>query len=105
MKEFETFGEWWQCVKSAAVHLGKFLCRLAQVVFIGLWSLLCALWRRVVRRVGDYPQTALVAFLVALLFTWLLTFVSMRARAVTAEDKCDSVSWQFMQFKEKYGYD
>ncbi len=105
MITFDSFSDWWQCVESASVHLVKFLWQTLQVVFIGLASLSCALWRRTVRAVGNYPTAALTLFLVAAFFIWYITFVSMRARAVTAEGKLGKVSYEYAQFKERHGYE
>ena len=104
MKTFESLSAWWQCAKSACIHLVKFLWQLLQVVFVGLASLSCALWRRLVRAVGNYPTAALTIFLLAVLFTWFVTFVSMRSRAVVAECQLGKVSYEYAQFKESHGY-
>ena len=105
MKNFDSFNDWWQCLKSASVHLVKFLWQLLQVVFIGLTSLSCALWRRLARAVGNYPAIALGMFIVIVFLTWMFTFVSMRTRAVGAESQRDRIVWQYHCFKQTHGYE
>ena len=92
-------------MKSAAVHFAKGLYQFVQAVIMGLASLLCALWRFLVRLVGKYPDTALGGFVVAIFLVWLLTFMTMRAKAVGAEAQRDAVSYEFQAFKERHGYE
>lgn len=104
MKTFDNFSDWLQYTKIAALHFYKGVSRLALSVVNGTASLLVALWGRLVRCVGGYPNIALCAFLVIVLLTWVMTFVSMRARAVGAEDKLGAVSYEYHVFKEMHGY-
>lgn len=57
------------------------------------------------RFVGNNPAVAVGGFVFIVAITWLLTFVSMRARAVGAEMQRDSIAWQYQNFKEKHGYE
>lgn len=104
MRKFCSVNEWWGCVKNAASHLLKGFCLLANAVFVGVVSVMCALWRFLSSLVGRYPSVALGAFLVALYVTWLLTFVSMRSRAICAEDRCSAISYEYTTFKEQHGF-
>lgn len=105
MELFSSLSEWWCCVKSAAVHLVKGLYQLVQAVVMGLVSLVCALWRYLVSLVGKYPNIALGGFLVSVVIVWLITFMSMRARAVGAEAQRDAVGYEFQTFRESHGYE
>ena len=105
MKRFQSFREWRVCVRGAARHLLAGIVGIARAVFVGLGSLLLALWRFLSRQVGRYPSVALGAFLVAIFLVWMLTFVSMRARAVGAECERDSLSWLYLSFKQNHGYE
>lgn len=105
MKRFQSFREWRVCVRGAARHLLAGIVGIARAVFVGLGSLLLALWRFLSRQVGRYPSFALGGFIVAVFITWLLTFASMRARAVGAEAQRDVVSYEYATFKEQHGYE
>ena len=94
-----------ECAKSAAVHLVMFIAHLARAVFVGLASLFLALWRLSSRWVGNYPSIALGGFLVAFFLIWLLTFVSMRERAVSAEDRYSAIVYEYKLFREQHGYE
>ena len=91
MNTFKTFQEWLECAQDAVVHLFMFIVLMLRAMFVGLTSLSFAIWRLSVRWVGKYPSIALGGFLVAAFFVWFLTFVSMRSRAVIAEDQRDSI--------------
>lgn len=105
MKQFQSFREWRVCVRDAARHLLAGFIGVARAVFVGIGSLLFALWRFLSRQVGRYPSFALGSFLVAILLVWVLTFVRMRARAVGAEEQRDSLSYQYSYFKASHGYE
>lgn len=94
MEHYRSFSDWWGCVKGAAFHLCKGAWMLLQVIFLGIWSILVLVWRKTVKAVGEYPSSAVVVFLAALFFTWLFTFVNMRARAVGAEDRRDALLYE-----------
>lgn len=79
--------------------------RVLTSIFFGIVSLLVWLWRSAVSLVGRFPNIALGAFIVIACLVWVLTFVSMRVRAVGAEHQRDSVSWEYSQFKESHGYE
>ena len=100
-----TFGEWWQYTKIASIHFYRGITRLMVSVINGILSLLAALWRMMVRCISSYPNIALGTFLLVVVITWLLTFASMRARAVCAEDRLGVVSYEYQTFKERHGYE
>lgn len=102
---FTSLREWRGCANEAALHCLKFIHLTSKVVVIGLLSLFRAAWRFMTRQVGNYPSIALGGFLVAFFLVWLLTFASMRARAVSAEDRCCSIAYEYKLFKEQHGYE
>lgn len=105
LKPFESVSSWWSCLKSAAFSLAKGVVLLLKSMILGAASLFLALWRLLSRCVGRYPSFALGAFLSLVFLVWLVTFMTMRARATGAEAQRDSISWQFSEFKEQHGYD
>lgn len=105
MKVFYSSSEWWGCAKTAASNLSRGTCLFMRVVFVGISSVLCALWRLLSRWVGSNPSVALGGFLAAIFITWLLTFAAMRARAVGAESQRDRLSYEYATFKEQHGYE
>ena len=105
MRYFISFKDWMGCAKDAALHLSDFIILTFRVVLMGLLSLFRAMWRFMSRQVGKYPSVALGGFLVAVFLVWLLTFASMRARAVGAEEQRDSISYQYSFFKTSHGYE
>ena len=102
---FESFGTWRDYSRNAIRHLAVGICRVCVSLFVGAASLFRALWRVIVRAVGRHPSIAVCAFLAAVFFAWLLTFMTMRARAVSAEAQRDSLAWQYTAFKESHGYE
>lgn len=104
MEMFKSFSEWFGCVKSAASHLLKVVSLSFRIVFVGMLSVLHALWRFLAKKVEKYPSFALGSFLVVSILVWMLTFVTMRARAVGAEEQRDSISYQYESFKEQHGF-
>ena len=105
MNYFGSFREWGGCVKDAATHFKSGFVLIARALFVGVFSLLRALWRYLSKQVGKYPSFALGSFLVAFFMIWLLTFVCMRARAVSAEDLYNKKSYEYAVFKEQHGYE
>lgn len=105
MKTFGSLREWWLYTKSATGKTAVGIFSVVVSIFMGVASVLLALWRFMARKVGRYPNIALGAFLVAVILAWLLTFVSMRARAVGAECQRDALAYQFTAFKECHGYE
>ena len=55
-----------------------------------------------VRFTGNYPNIVLGASIVVAVLVWVLTFTSMRARAVGAEHQRDSLSYELSKFTEMY---
>ena len=105
MRYFISFNEWMGCVKDAALHFSNFLLLTGRFVLMGLLSLFRAVWRFMSRQVGNYPSLALGGFVATVFIVWLLTFVTMRARAVGAEEQRDSISYQYTYFKSSHGYE
>lgn len=102
---FDSFEQWKVCMLSGLRRFWWGLCRILTCLFFGFLSFLRWVWRLSVRAVAKYPNIALGGFIVLLVAVWLLTFVSMRTRAVGAEDALDSLSWEYSQFKEIHGYE
>lgn len=102
---FKDFTEWWKYLTKAALHLGKGIARILFAVTFGLTSIVVHLWRKACGFVGKYPNIALGGFIVITGIVWLLTFVSMRSRAVGAECQRDSIAWKYKEFKEQHGYE
>lgn len=102
---FETPREWWEYFYDGAQ---SFICGLEDIavsIFMGIASVIAYLWKQAVRFVGSYPSFALGGFIVIAAVVWILTFVSLKARAVGAEAQRDSISWEYSQFKIKHGYE
>lgn len=104
IKTFCSVKFWLKHTELAVWHLAKGVAMLMVSVFGGIVSLSLALWRFLTRWVGNYPSIALGGFLVALFLVWLVTFMSMRARAVSAEAQRDSIAWKYTEFKEQHGF-
>ena len=102
---FGTFSEWGRYTCEALTTFVKGLYAMAYAFIAGLVSLFAGLWRSLVYLVGKYPSIALGGFLVAVIIAWLVTFMTMRARAIGAEAQRDSIAWQYTDFKEKHGYE
>lgn len=102
---FKDFTDWWKYFAKAALHLGKGVTRIIFAVVFGLTSIVVHLWRCACKFIGKYPNIALGSFIVITAMIWLLTFVSMRARAVGAEQQRDFIAWQYQDFKNNHGYE
>lgn len=105
MKTIISFIEWKTMTKESLVYLAKGFVGLTLSLFSGIISLCRAFWRFLVRCVGNYPSVSLATFLTALFLVWVVTFATMRARAVVAEDQRDSIAYQYDNFKELHGYE
>jgi hypothetical protein len=55
-----------------------------------------------VRFTGKYPNIVLGAAIVVVALVWVITFASMRARAVGAEHQRDSLSYELSKFTQMY---
>lgn len=87
-------------VSRFAIGLWKTFCCL----FFGIVSVVVWLWKCAVNAVERFPNIALGGFIVVTGIVWVLTFASMRAKAVGAEAERDSISWEYLHFKETHGY-
>ena len=102
---FESFNEWWQYIKKSLWYLLKGVTTIILSVVCGVFSFLLYVWRSVCRFIGKYPNIALGGFIAIAAIVWLLTFVKMRHRAVSAEEQRDSIAWQYTDFKQNHGYE
>lgn len=102
---FESWKSWRVCFVSGLKKAGWGIARIITCILLGIISIFVHVWRVIVRFVGLNPKLAIGGFFVIVIIVWLLTFVSMRARAVGAEHQRDSIAWQYQDFKEKHGYD
>ena len=108
MKSTFIFGSWrhWMHSFLAGVKNLLFgLCRILFAIILGVVSLAVHSWRLLCRFIGRNPNIALGTFIVIAVLAWLLTFVSMRARATSAENQRDSIAWQYQDFKTSHGYE
>ena len=102
---FDSLHQWKVCFLSGCKNFAWGLGRIITCIFFGLLSLIRAAWHAVVKLVGKYPNVALGAAIVIGVMIWVLTFVSMRVRAVGAEAQRDSISYEYSQFKSDHGYE
>lgn len=79
--------------------------RIVTCILLGILSILVWLWRCACRWIGRHPDIALGGFVVIAAAVWLLTFVTMRHRAVSAEDQRDHVTYEYQHFREQHGYE
>lgn len=102
---YESPREWWDNFKDGVVDFGYGLWDIIVSIVMGIVSILVYLWKQAVKLVGKYPNIALGGFIVVASVVWILTFVSLKARAVGAEAQRDSISWEYSQFKMQHGYE
>jgi len=102
---FESWKAWWQAVVSGVRETALGIWHFLSALFFGVVSAIVWLWRKAVGFVGEYPNIALGAFIAITCIVWVLTFVSMRVRAVGAECQRDSIAYQYQTFKEQHGYE
>lgn len=105
MKIFNGFAEWRRYLLNALLHLCKGIARIVVAVSCGIVSVIVHLWNWSCRLVGRFPNVALSGFLAVVLIVWILTFASMRARAIGAESQRDSISWLYHDFLKTHGYE
>ena len=102
---FETWKSWKVCFLSGVKNFLWGLARIVTCIIFGIISLLVWLWNCACRWVGRHPNVALGGFIVVAVVVWVLTFVSMRTRAVGAELQRDSIAWKYQEFKMNHGYE
>ena len=102
---FGSFSEWLKYLWSAAKKFGKGFARIVFALVFGVCSIFVHVWRAMVRFVGKYPAISLASFFCIVIIVYVLTFVKMRHRAVSAEDQRNLISWQFKEFKKQHGYE
>ena len=102
---FDDFHQWLTCLMAGIKKLLWGTFRIVTCLIGAVLSLLRALWRRMVRFVGMYPNIALGGALVLNAVVWVLTFAHMRARAVGAESQRDSLHYELSKWTQMYGTD
>ena len=102
---FDSWHQWKVCFLSGCSKAGWGIMRILSCIVLGFLSIVRWLWRFVGRFVSVYPEISIATAVVTVILVWLLTFMSMRARAVGAESQRDSISWEFYQFKKGHGYE
>ena len=101
---FQSWHQWKVCMMSGIKKFSWGFMRIITCIILGIISIFAWLWRCACRFVGKYPNIALGGFIVIAVVVWLMTFVSMRVRAVGAEHQRDSIAWQYQDFKNRHGY-
>lgn len=106
MKEllFDSWHQWKVCFLSGCKKAAWGIGRIITCLLLGVLSVIRWLWRLLVGFVRREPAISVGAFVVMACLVWVVTFVSMRARAVGAEQQRDSISYEYSQFKESHGY-
>ena len=99
---FDDFHQWLTCLLAGIKKFCWGVFRIVTCLIGAVLSLLRALWRRVVKFVGMYPNIAVSIALVVIALVWVLTFASMRVRAVGAEHQRDSLSYELSKFTQMY---
>ena len=102
---FESWHSWQVCFLSGVKKLCWGFGRIVTCIILGVVSVVVWLWRMACKFVGNYPNVALGTFIVIAAVVWLLTFVSMKSRAIGAEHQRDSIAWQYHNFKTTHGYE
>lgn len=100
---FDDFHQWLTCLLAGVRKFCWGIFRIVTCLIGAVLSLLRALWRRMVRFVGMYPNIALGGGLVIIAVVWVLTFASMRAKTVGAEHQRDSLSYELSKYTELFG--
>lgn len=99
---FDDFHQWLTCLLAGIKKFCWGVFRIVTCLIGAVLSLLMALWRKVVKFVGMYPNIAVSIALVVIALVWVLTFASMRVRAVGAEHQRDSLSYELSKFTQMY---
>lgn len=102
---YESPQEWWDYFENGAKDFCFGLWDIIVSIVMGIVSLLVYLWKLTAKFIGKYPNFALGGFIVISVTVWVLTFVSLKVRAVGAEAQRDSISYEFSHFKEQHGYE
>ncbi len=99
---FDSWHQWKVCFLSGCSKFLWGLLRIITCVILGILSIIRYLWRLFVAFVRRNPIIAIGGFVAVIIFTWLLTFVQMRSRAVGAEHQRDSLSYELSKFTQMY---
>lgn len=99
---FDDFHQWLTCLLAGVRKFCWGTFRIVTCLIGAVLSLLRALWRRMVRFTGNYPNIVLGAAIVVAVLVWVLTFTSMRAKVVGAEHQRDSLSYELSKFTQMY---
>ena len=99
---FDDFHQWLTCLLAGVRKFCWGIFRIVTCLIGAVLSLLRALWRRMVRFTGNYPNIVLGAAIVVAALVWVLTFASMRAKVVGAEHQRDSLSYELSKFTHMY---
>lgn len=99
---FDDFRQWLTCLLAGVRKFCWGIFRIVTCLIGAVLSLLRALWRRMVRFTGNYPNIVLGAAIVVVALVWVLTFASMRAKVVGAEHQRDSLSYELSKFTQMY---
>lgn len=99
---FDDFHQWLTCLLAGVRKFCWGIFRIVTCLIGAVLSLLRALWRRMVRFTGNYPNIVLGAAIVVVALVWVLTFASMRAKVVGAEHQRDSLSYELSKFTQMY---
>lgn len=99
---FDDFHQWLTCLLAGVRKFCWGIFRIVTCLIGAVLSLLRALWRRMVRFTGKYPNIVLGAAIVVVALVWVLTFTSMRAKVVGTEHQRDSLSYELSKFTQMY---
>ena len=102
---FDSRHQWRTCFLAGCKSFLWGLMRIVSCIILGILSVFRALWRCLVVFVSNNPKVAIIGTIVIALIVWLVTFASMRARAVGAESQRDSISYAYYHFKIGKGYE
>ena len=100
---FDDFHQWLTCLMTGIKKFLWGLVRIFTCLIGAVLSLLRALWRKMVRFVGMYPNIALGGGLVLMAIVWVLTFAPMRAKTVGSEHQRDSLFYELSKYTELFG--
>ena len=73
---FDDFHQWLTCLLAGVRKFCWGIFRIVTCLIGAVLSLLRALWRRMVRFTGNYPNIVLGAVIVVVALVWVLTFAS-----------------------------
>ncbi len=102
---FDSFHQWKVCFLSGCKKMSWGFIRIVSCLILGVLSVIRWIWRCVVSFISREPVVSLIAFIVILIATWLMTFTSMRMRVVGTEHQRDSISYELSKFTQAYGND